>query len=74
MNKKEKDDYIVLFQQAKLSKHEANKVGLGLIFGVIGVIICAIFLGPDHKFIGITLCIIFAIIGYLWVGNKVFKK
>jgi len=36
-NKKEKDDYVVLFRGAKLSKCEANKAGLGIIFGVIGI-------------------------------------
>ena len=36
MNKKSKDQYIVLFQGVKLSKREANKVGIGLIFGLVG--------------------------------------
>ena len=30
MDKKKKDDYLILFSGAKISKREANKVGLGL--------------------------------------------
>jgi hypothetical protein len=38
MNKKSKDEYFVLFQGAKISKREANRIGVGLIFGFVIVI------------------------------------
>lgn len=74
MDKKEKDDYIILFGGAKLSRREAKKVGLGLFFGFIGATISAFSLGQDNKFAGYIICIIFIAIGYFWIGNKIFKK
>lgn len=39
MNKKENDDYLVLFQGAKVPKREANKVGVGIVFGLLGTVV-----------------------------------
>ena len=75
MNKKKKnDDYLVLFKGAKLSKREANKVGVGIIFGIIGIFV-SIFIAPmESKIVDYGIIFIFIIIGYYWVGNKLFKK
>jgi threonine/homoserine/homoserine lactone efflux protein len=73
MNKREKDNYVVLFKGAKLSRREANKVGLGIIFGVIGIFI-SIVVGVESKLIASILIFTFAAVGYLVIGNKIFKK
>ena len=73
MNKKSVDEYIVLFQGAKLSRREANKVGLGLIFGLIGAVISIFLLGTENKEASLLVCFILAVIGYFWIGNKIFK-
>ena len=75
MNKKKKNnDYLVLFKGAKLSKREANKVGVGIIFGIIGIFV-SIFITPmESKIVDYAIIFIFIIIGYYWVGNKLFKK
>jgi hypothetical protein len=73
MNKRSKDEYIVLFQGVKLSKRQANKVGLGLIFGFFGVIISLIFFGLENKIVVVIICSFFAAVGYFWIGNRIFK-
>lgn len=72
-NKKEKDNYVVLFKGAKLSKREANKVGLGVVFGVIGIFV-SIVAGVKNNLIAFILILIFAAVGYFIIGNKIFKK
>lgn len=73
MKSKEKNDYIVLFKGAKLSKREANKVGLSIIFGIIGIVISIATVGTNNKNIGFMIIAIFALVGY-FIGNKIFKK
>ncbi len=73
MNKKSKDACVVLFQEAKISKREANKVGVGLIFGFIGAIISSFFIGSENKIAAIIVCLFFVAIGYILVGNRIIK-
>ncbi len=74
MKKKNDDDYFILFQGAKLSKREANKAGIGILFGVIGIFLTQFFQLGQTKFVNYIIIFIFAAIGYLWVGNKFFRK
>jgi len=73
MENKEKNDYIVLFMGAKLSKREANKVGLSIMFGIIGIVISMATVGTNNRTIGFTIVAIFALLGY-FIGSKIFKK
>ncbi len=70
---KDKNDYIVLFKGAKLSKRQANIVGLCFIFGVIGIFVSSLVTGWKNKAIDYVIIIIFVVIGEL-LGNKIFKK
>lgn len=70
--KEKKDDYVVLFQGVKLSKHEANSVGLGLIFGIIGMFV-SLYIPIEVKFVNYLVIAIFCIGGYC-LGNRFFKK
>ena len=74
MKKKEKDDYVVLFQGKLLSNREAKKVGLSIIFGLIGAIVAAFGVGSENKILAIFICFLFVAAGYFWIGNKIFKK
>ena len=74
MNKKGNNEYLVLFQGAKLSKREANKVGTGIIFGVVGMLGTFLFPIGQTKIINYTIILIFAAIGYFLIGNKIFRK
>ncbi len=72
-DKKQKDEYVVLFQGAKLSKRDANKAGLGILFGLVGAIIPISF-GLENKFITLLIICLFAGFGFFFVGNKIFGK
>ena len=74
MKKKEKDDFVVLFQGKLLSNREAKKVGLSIIFGLIGAIVAAFSVGSENKIVAIFICFLFVAAGYFWIGNKIFKK
>ena len=69
-----KDDYLVLFQGAKISKREANKVGVGILFGIIGILGTHYIQIGQAKIINYIVIFIFSLVGYLWVGNKLFKN
>jgi len=69
-----KDDDIILFKGAKLSKQEANSVGLGIIFGIIGSLISLYTpLLARATFMAYGLIMVFSIIGYC-LGIKLFKN
>jgi len=77
MDKKKKDDYLILFSGAKISKREANKVGLGLIFGTVGVIltiVITIATGKEIKIFNYIIIAVFALFGYFIVGNIITRK
>ena len=74
MLKRSDDDYIVLFQMAKLSKHEAKKVGIGILFGLVGLIISLLIFGGESKILSYTVIGIFLFIGYFLIGNRFIKK
>jgi hypothetical protein len=75
MNKKiNDDDYLVLFKGAKLQKREANKVGLGIIFGIAGMLLTNLIPIAKGNFFNYAVIFIFAAIGYFVIGNKIFKK
>ena len=73
MIKNSNDNYIVLFKGTKLSRREANKVGLSLIVGFGGAILSVLCLGPENKLLAFIICAVLAAIGYFWLGKKIFK-
>ena len=46
----DKDDYKVIFGGATISKNEANKVGVALIFGFIGISAIGFTFGLKNKY------------------------
>lgn len=67
------DEYSVLFSGVKLSKYEANKVGISLIFGIFSCL-CFIFIFNIHnKLIVFGSSSLLAVFGY-FLGNRIFKK
>ena len=61
------------FHGAHLSNLEANRVGLALIFGILGIVIIETTIGTPNKYISFALAFIIAGIGY-YAASKVFKK
>jgi len=41
--KKQEDEYYVDFKGARLTKLEANRIGVGIIFGIFGVVLLFFF-------------------------------
>ena len=74
MPKHSDDDYIILFQMAKLSKHETKKVGIGILFGLVGLIISLAIFGGKYKILSFTVIGVFIFIGYFLIGNKLNKN
>jgi hypothetical protein len=72
LEKKNKNGYIVLFQGAKLTRVEANRVGLSIFFGLAGVILSVFILETKTKSIDYLVIIFFVIFGYL-LSRRIFK-
>jgi len=74
MKNKDNDDYKVGFSGATISKKEAKKVGVALIFGFIGIGVIGLFLGLKNKLVILLLSLILACVGYFGIANRAFKK
>jgi cell division protein FtsW (lipid II flippase) len=68
------DDYVVDFKGAKLNKREANRVGLSIIFGFIGILITFFLPYELNSKVNYLTILMFIFIGYFVVAPKVFKK
>ena len=70
--KKYDDDYKVALSGTTISKTNANKAGLGLIFGIAGAVFSIVVFGNNKlaAFVTITICIVVGLI----IANKIFKK
>lgn len=69
---KDKDDYKVWFRGATISKLEANKIGIALIFAIFGVCISFFIFGVVNE--GAVFIISFALVavGYFGIVNRIF--
>ena len=70
---KEKDDYKVCMWGTTISKHEANKIGLALIIGLIGAFLSFLVFGAQNKVTVFIISFTLAAFGYFGIANKVFK-
>lgn len=74
MSKKEgNNDYVVLFKGVKLSKCEANSIGLGIIFGIAGILVAIFTPIAKVKFLAYVFIAVFSVLGY-FLGIKLFRK
>ncbi|MCB2181751.1 MAG: hypothetical protein KQH63_06990 [Desulfobulbaceae bacterium] len=71
---KEEDDYKICIWGTTVSKHEAHKIWIMLLVGLIGALVSAMIFGKQNKLIVFIISFILAVIGYFGVVNKVFKK
>lgn len=74
MKNKNQDDYKVGFSGATISKNEANKVGVTLIFGLIGIVVIGLTFEITNKLAIGIISLILAFIGYFGIANRLFKK
>jgi hypothetical protein len=71
---KDRDDYLVDFKGAKLTQLEANRISIGILFGILGIAV-VFFLPIESKSV-LSYGIIFlsVIIGYFVVAPRLFRK
>ena len=74
MKNKDKDDYKVIFGGATISKKEANKVGVAMIFGLIGIVAIGLAFEITNKLAIGIISLILAFIGYFGITNMLFKN
>ena len=74
MKNTNRDDYIVLFRGAKLTRQEANRAGLSLICGFIGLAVAILLFGTEKDITVTAITILSSITGYLLLGGKLIKK
>jgi hypothetical protein len=74
MKNKDKDDYKVGFSGTTISKNEANKVGVALIFGLIGIVAIGLTFEITNKLAIGIISLILAFIGYFGIANRLFKR
>ena len=73
MKNKDKDDYKVGFSGTTISKNEANKVGVALIFGLIGIFAIGLTFQITNKLAIGIISLILEFIGYFGIANRLFK-
>jgi hypothetical protein len=71
---KKDNDYYVNFRGAKLNRLQANRAGVGIFFGIIGIVLTIFLPFKEQKIINFVIILIFALFGYFIVGPKVFKE
>jgi len=74
MRNKTQDDYKVCIWGTAVSKIEANRIGLAIIIGFIGVFLSVIVFGPQNKITAFFISFALAAFGYFGVAKKVFKN
>ncbi len=74
MKNSDKDDYKVCFSGATISKREANKAGVALLFGFIGIVTIGLVFGIQNKLTVFIISVILVCIGYFGIANRLFKK
>ena len=74
MKNTDKDDYKVCFSGATLSKREANKAGVALLFGFIGIVAIGLAFEIQNKLAIFIISLILVWIGYFGIANRLFKQ
>ncbi len=72
MNKDE-DDYKVIFRGATISKKEAKRVRVTLLFGMAGIIATGLTLGLKNKILIFILSFLLSLIGYFGIAKRIYK-
>ena len=71
-SKKQEDNYYVHFKGARLTKTQANIVGLGIIFGAIGAVI-VVLLSIASKTMALAIVAVFALLGGV-IGMLIWRR
>jgi hypothetical protein len=72
--KKKNNEHYVYFRGARLNKSQANNVGVGIIFGVIGAFFSLLLPFEDQNIASYLTILVFAFLGYFFIGPKIFNR
>jgi hypothetical protein len=72
--KQRDSEYVVLFGGVRLSRAQLNRLGFGLIFGFVGLLISIGIIGRDNILPSLVVALIFAFIGYFALSKKRYRK
>ena len=73
MKDKNEDDYKIVFGGAIISKKEAKRVKVALLFGMVGIVVIGLTLGLRCKSQVFIVSLALAGIGYFGVAKKIYK-
>lgn len=74
MQKKDTDDYKVCIWGTTVSKQEANKIGIAIIFGIIGICLYFFFFGAQNKVAAFIISFALAAVGYFGIANRIYNN
>lgn len=74
MKHSDKDDYKVCFCGATISKREANKAGVALLFGLVGMVTVGLVFGIQNKLAIFIILLNLVCIGYFGIAKRLFIK
>ena len=66
-------DNFTLFRGTKVNKTQANRIGVGIVFGLIGIVLILLLPFKELKFLNYTILFLCVMFGYFIVGPKIFK-
>lgn len=72
--KQKNSDYPVDFRGAKLTQLEANRVGIGVFFGILGIVFVFFSNIEAKSILSYAVLLLFVIFGYFVVAPLIFKK
>ena len=73
-NKRNDSDDPVEFGGAKLTKLEANRIGVGILFGIVGVIVVVLSPIEAKSSVSYAVLVFFVFFGYFVISPLIFKK
>ncbi len=72
--KNNKDDFYFVFQGMILTRSEAKKLGVGFLFGLIGVVILLLMPFQFNKYVSFLFLLFFFFLGYFIIAPKILGK
>jgi hypothetical protein len=73
MMNKDENDYKVVFRGATISKKEAKRVSVTILFEMVGIIAIGLLLGLTNKVLVFVLSFLLALIGYFGIAQRIYK-
>jgi len=73
MKNKDEDGYKVVFGGATISKTEAKRVSVALLFGMVGIVVVVLTLGLHNRPQVFIVSLALAGIGYFGIAKRLYK-